>query len=71
MSNHIAGVGFENLSALHKRLHIPFIRYQQEDEVIGQLTIPRLARNQPAELCLLLGDPSFISRLGVENVVVP
>lgn len=71
LGNHIFWMAPEHSTAFHKRFHILAIRSKQKDEVVGQFTISRMARNQPSELCLLLGNPGCISRGQVGNAVVP
>ena len=71
MGHHIARVGFENSPAFYKRLGILSSCREQEDQVIGQLTTPGLASNEPSKLCLFLCDTDLIDRVQPEGVVVP
>jgi hypothetical protein len=71
VSNDVARVGHEDSPTLLNCTRIPFIRREQEDQVIGQLTTPGLASNEPAKFCLFLCDPGLIGRVQQEGVVVP
>jgi len=63
VSNDVARIGLEDSSTLLHCPRIPFIRREQEDQVIGQLTTPGVASNEPAKFCLFLGDPGLIGRV--------
>ena len=71
VSNDVARVGLEDSPALLNCTRIPFIRREQEDQVIGQFTTPGLASNKPAKFCLFLCDTGLLGRVRPEGVVVP
>jgi hypothetical protein len=70
-SHDITRVAPKDSPTFFKRPHIQPIRCKQEDQVVGQLAIPRLASNEPAELRFLLGDSSLIGRIELWNGMVP
>jgi hypothetical protein len=43
LGNHISRMAPEHSTALHKRFHILPICSKQEDEIVGQFTISRMA----------------------------
>ena len=61
------GWDLENSPTFLKRLRIPFIRREQEDEIIGQLTTSGLAGDEPSKFRLFLCDPGFIGRIRTEE----
>lgn len=71
VGNDVARVGLEDSPTLLNCTRIPFIRREQEDQVINQLTTPGLASNEPAKFSLFLCDPGLIGRVRQEGVVVP
>jgi hypothetical protein len=62
VSNDVAGRGPEDSPTLLNCTRIPFTRREQEDQVIGQLTTPELASNEPSKFCLFLRNPGIIRR---------
>ena len=71
VSDDVARIGIEDSPTLLNCTRIPFIRREQENQVIGQLTTPGLASNEPAKFSLFLCDPSLIGRVRQERVIVP
>jgi hypothetical protein len=71
VSNDVARIGFEDSPTLVNCTRIPFIRREQEDQVIGELTTTGLASNEPSKFCLFLCDTGLIGRVRPEGVVVP
>jgi len=70
VSNDVARIGLEDSSTLLNSTRIPFIRREQKDQVIGQLTTPGLANNEPSKFCLFLFDTGLIGRVRPEGVAV-
>lgn len=58
----IVRTSLENSQAFLNRLLILPVGCEQEEEVIGEFKAAGLARDKPAEGCLLLRNPGFISR---------
>ena len=71
VSNDVARMGLEDSPTLLNCTRIPFIRREQEDQVIGQLTTSGLAGDEPSKFCLFLCDTGLIGRVRPEGVVVP
>jgi hypothetical protein len=63
LSDDVARIGIEDSPTLLNCTRIPFIRREQENQVIGQLTTPGLTSNEPAKFGLFLCDTGLIDRV--------
>lgn len=66
----IAGMALKDAPALFKRLSIPLMRGEQENQVVGQLANPGVASDEPSKFRFFICDSGFIGGIGPGGGVV-